>query len=223
MVAAPGLLELLFIRLELFLRLKEGTIDALQHRVLLTAPPVGTSDAHELEGGDLARMVHVSAAAEVSEVSVRALRDVTVLNVLEEVEFERLHMPTLFGFGTRNRRHLKGVLAFDGGAHALFEPGEILLREWAGQAEIIIEARVDGRPDPEFSLGHELKHGLGEHVGSRMPHAGQALGLRQVFEINVGFEWFGHGSPPLAASGSWRLARDYGSWLMTLGDSLHPA
>src|SRR5262249_28419399 len=165
MVAAPGLLELLFIRLELFLRLKEGAVDALQHRVFLTAPPVGASDAHELEDGDFARMVHVSTTTEVSEVSVRALGDVAVLDVLEEVEFERLPTPALFGFGTRNRRHVKGVLALDRGAHALFEPGEILLRERAGQAEVIVEARIDGWPDPELSLGHELEHGLGKNVG----------------------------------------------------------
>ena len=94
MVAAPGLLELLLIRLELFLRLEEGAIDALQHRVLLTAPPVGTSDAHELEGRDLARVVHVPTTAEVSEGGVRALGDVAVLDVLEEVEFEGLLAPT---------------------------------------------------------------------------------------------------------------------------------
>ena len=97
---------------------------------------------------------------------------------------------------------MKGVLALDGGAHALFEPGEILLREWAGQAEVIVEARVDGRPDPEFSLGHELKHGLGENVGGRMPHAGQALG-QGGDEINVGFEGAGMKSS-FAASGSSR-------------------
>src|SRR4029453_17226897 len=126
MVAASSLLELLFIRLELFLRLKEGAVDALQHRVLLTAPPVGASDAHELEGGDFTRMVHVSTTTEVSEGRVRALGEVAVLDVLEEVEFERLLTPAFFGFGTRNRRHVKGVLAFDGGTHTLFEPGEIL-------------------------------------------------------------------------------------------------
>src|SRR5215475_1221388 len=132
MIAAPSLFELLFIRLELFLRLKEGAIDALQHWVLLAAPPVGTGNAHELEGRDLARMVHVTTTAEVREGGVRALGDIAVLNVLEEVEFERLLTPTLFGFGARDRRHLKGVLALDGGAHTLFEPGEILLRERAG-------------------------------------------------------------------------------------------
>src|SRR5262249_18042657 len=145
MVAAPSLLELLFIRLELFLRLKEGAIDALQHGVLLAAPPVGASNAHEFEGGELTRMVHLPATAEVREVSMRALGDVAVLDVLEEVEFERLLTPALFGFGTRNRCHLKGVLAFDGGTHTLFEPGEILLHERAGQAEVIVEARIDGR------------------------------------------------------------------------------
>src|SRR5713226_2763060 len=223
MITAPGLLELLFIRLECFRRLKEGAVDALQHGVLLTAPPVSASDAHELKSRDLARMVHVSTAAEISEIGVRTLGDVAVLDVLEEVEFEGLLTPALFGFGTRDRRHLKGVLTLDGGAHALFEPGEILLRERTGQTEVIVEARVYGRPDPEFSLGHELKHGLGENVGGRMPHVGQALGRRKGFEINVGFKWFGHGSPPLTSSGSSPVARDYGSWLVTLGASLLPA
>src|SRR5215510_14226888 len=156
MIAASGLLELLFIRLKLFLRLKEGAVDTLQHGVLLTAPPVSASDTHELEGRDLARMVHVSTTAEISEVGVRALGDVAVLDVLQEIEFEGLLTPALFGFGTRDRRHLKGVLALDGDTHALFKPGEILLRERARQAEVIVEAHIDGRPDPEFSLGHEL-------------------------------------------------------------------
>src|SRR5262249_1159401 len=127
MIAAPRLLELLFIRLELVLRLKERAIDALQHGVLLTAPPVSTGDAHDLEGRELARMVHVSTTAEISEVGVRALGDVAVLDVLQEVEFEGLLTPTFFGFGSRDRRHLKSMLALDGGAHALFEPGEVLL------------------------------------------------------------------------------------------------
>src|SRR5262249_43573323 len=73
-----------------------------------------------------------------------------------------------------------------------------------------------------LSLGHELEHGLGKNVGGGMPHAGQALGRRKGFEINVGFKWFGHGRSPLATNGSSPVARDYGSWLMTLGDSLHP-
>src|SRR5262245_38239301 len=223
MIAAPSLLELLFIRLEFFRGLKEGAVDALEHGILLTAPPVGTSNTHELERRDLARMVHVSPTAEVGEGSVRALRDVAILDVLQKVEFEGLLAPALLGFSTRDRRHLKGVLALDGGAHALFEPGEILLCEWTGQAEIIVEASVDGRPNPEFSFGHELKHGLGEHVGSGMPHAGQALDLWERGKIDVGFEWCGHGSPPSAASGSWPVARDYWSWLVKLGDSLHPA
>jgi hypothetical protein len=122
-------------------------------------------------------MVYVSTTAEVSEGGVRALRDITVLDILQEVKFKGLLAPALFGFGSRDRRHLKGVLVLDGGVHTLFEPGEVLLREWAGQAEVIVEASVDGRPDAEFRLGHELKHGLSENVGGRMPHAGQTLSL----------------------------------------------
>jgi hypothetical protein len=142
-------------------------------------------------------MVYVSTTAEISKVGVRALRDVTVFDVLQEVEFEGLLPPALCGFGTRNRRHVKGVLALDGSTHALFKPGEILLCEWAGQAKVIVEASVNGRPNAEFSLGHELKHGFGKYVGGRMPHAGQALSLGEQGEIDMGFEWCGHGRPPL--------------------------
>src|SRR5712691_3979678 len=86
MVTATGLLELLLIRFKFCLRLEEGAIDALQHRVLLTTPPVGASNAHELEGRDLARVVHVPTAAEVREGGMRALGDVAVLDVIEAVE-----------------------------------------------------------------------------------------------------------------------------------------
>src|SRR5262249_3774833 len=143
MVATPGLLELPLIRLKFCRRLEESAIDALQHRVLLTAPPVGASNAHELEDRDLARMIHMPTAAQVREGSVRALGDVVVLDVLQQIELEGLVMPALFGFGTRNGRHLKGMVARDGRAHTLLEPGEILLRQRAGQAEVIVEASLD--------------------------------------------------------------------------------
>src|SRR5713226_4566358 len=107
MVTATSLFELPLIRLEFCRRFEEGAIDALQHRVFLTAPPVGAGDAHELEGRDLARVVHVPTTAEVREGGMRTLGDVAVLDVLEEVELEGLGAPAVFGFGTRNRRHLE--------------------------------------------------------------------------------------------------------------------
>ena len=96
--------------------------------------------------------------------------------------------PTVFGFGARNRRHLEGVLACDGGAHARLEPGEVVLRERAGQAEVIVEAGLDGRPNPKLGLGHELEHRLGQNVSGRMAHTGQALLLRERRQIDVGFQ-----------------------------------
>src|SRR5262249_27530642 len=187
-----GLFELLLIHFNFCRSLKECAIDPLQHRVLLTAPPVGASNAHELEGRDLARIIHVPTAAEVREGSVRALGDVAVLDVLQQIELEGLVMPALFGFATRNRRHLKGMVARDGRAHTVLEPGEILLRQRAGQAEVIVEASLDGWPNTELRLGHELEHGLGEDVSRRMTHAGQTLLFREDSKIDVGFEWLGH-------------------------------
>ncbi len=47
-VAALGLLEAMQILVELFLRGKGGAVDALQHRVVLVAPPVGAGDREQL-------------------------------------------------------------------------------------------------------------------------------------------------------------------------------
>jgi hypothetical protein len=69
------------------------------------------------------------------------------------------------------------------------------------QAEVVVEARIDRRPNAELGLGHEVEHSLGEDVGRRMTHAGKALFLRQGSEIDVGFKWFGHMNHPPAAMG----------------------
>jgi len=58
----------------------------------------------------------------------------------------------------------------------------------SGQAEVVVKAGIDRRPDTELGIGHELEHGLGEDVGRRMTHAGQAFLLREDSEIDVGFE-----------------------------------
>ena len=55
-------------------------------------------------------MVHMSTTAEVGEFGVRALRDVTVLDVLQKVEFEGLLTPTLFSWSTRDRCHFQAVI-----------------------------------------------------------------------------------------------------------------
>src|SRR5262245_30371080 len=55
-----------------------------------------------------------------------------------------------------------------------------------------------------------------------MPHAGQAFVLWKHREIDLRIKWFGHGSPPSTASGSWPVARGYWSWLVTRSANLHP-
>ena len=43
--------------------------------------------------------------------------------------------------------------------------------------EVVVEAVVRGRTDRQLCLGEELKHRFGQHVGRRVAHAAQKVGL----------------------------------------------
>ncbi len=185
-VAAPRFFELVLIGFEFRLRLEQRSVHPLELRILLAAAPVSPGDAHELERRDLAGVVHVTAAAEVGEVGVRALRDVALLEVGEEVELEGLIRPLTLSLRLGERRHHEGMLSGDGLPHPVIQPLQVVLAQWTRQAEVVVEAGFDGRPDAQLGFGHEFDHGLGEDVGGRVAHARKALFLGQGREINMG-------------------------------------
>ncbi len=50
---------------------------------MLVAAPVGAGDAHQLEGADLARALHVRVAAEVRELAVATDTDLLVRDAVD--------------------------------------------------------------------------------------------------------------------------------------------
>ena len=70
MVALAGLFQLFEVLVQLLLRGPGRAIDALEHRALLVAAPVGAGDAQQLDRADLARVVNVRPAAEIEERAV---------------------------------------------------------------------------------------------------------------------------------------------------------
>ena len=207
-VALARLLELALVRIELVLRFEERPVHALELGVGLVTAPVGAGDAHQLERRNLAGVVHVAAAAEVGELAVGALRDGAVLDVREQVELEGLVAPALLRLGAGDGGHLEGQPPPDRLAHAPPQPGQVLLREGAGQAEVVVEAGGRGRPDTELGFGHQLDHRLGEHVRGGVAHAREAVLLREGGKVDVGFDGFWHGwdSPGVLAPAQGRRA-----------------
>src|SRR5215207_6875091 len=70
MVTALGLFELVQMRVERSLGLPRRAVDALEHRALLVAPPVGTRHLREPEGAEAFGGRHVRASAQIHERAV---------------------------------------------------------------------------------------------------------------------------------------------------------
>ena len=70
MVAPLRVFDALQVRVQLLLRFEERAVDALEHRVVLVAAPVGAGGVRKLERADLAGMLYVRPFAEVRELAV---------------------------------------------------------------------------------------------------------------------------------------------------------
>ena len=76
--------------------------------------------------------------------------------------------------------------------HLLLERGEVLGGEGPLGVEVVVEAVLDRRADAEPRAGEQLLHGLGEHVGGRVPDDRAAVGAGGGHRLDVGV---GLGSP----------------------------
>ena len=76
MIALARLIATPEVLVDLLLRLPCGAIDALQHRSIVLAAPVGPRNGEQLERTDLARALHVRPATEILEFAVLIRRNV---------------------------------------------------------------------------------------------------------------------------------------------------
>lgn len=195
-VALLGLHEEVEVGLQLLLRRPRGAVDALEHRVLLAAAPVGGGVAHELERRDVAGGRQVRAAAQVGPADVAALRvDVVVdaqlaaahLDVRTVVrgrrgalEADELQLVRLVGELLAGRLvgdHAAGELlaALLDLLHLLLDGLEVIGGEGLRDVEVVVEAVPDRRADAQLGLGEELLHGLRHDVRGRVAQDVQAV------------------------------------------------
>ncbi len=171
MVALLRFLDAVQVRVEVFLLRPRRAVDPLQHLVARIAAPVRAGDLHQLEHLELARRRHVRAAAEVDEAAFAIQRNVLVrrdrrddlgLVVLAHV-LEELHRLV-----ARHHLALDLLVLLRELGHALLDRREVLRRERALVAEVVVEAVLDHRADRHLRVGKQLLDRVGEQVRRRM-------------------------------------------------------
>ena len=197
-VALLGLGEHLQVRLQRGVGLPRRAVDALQHRALLVAPPVGAGDLLQREVAEPRRRRDVRALAQVEElgrVAVDADRaaggDLAAvelvgrltggLDPLDDLELVRLVGEQAEGLVGRHLGAGEGLVGGDDLAHPGLDRPEVVVAERApaGQLEVVVEAVLDRRADRELGPREELRDGLGHDVRRRVAQH-VAAGVRVV-------------------------------------------
>src|SRR5690606_9977224 len=87
-VSLRSLLQTFQVRIEIALLGKGRAVDPLQHRTVCVAPPVRARYGQELERLQTSRAGHMGAAAKVDELALAIEADASVLQVLQDFQFE---------------------------------------------------------------------------------------------------------------------------------------
>ncbi|MEY9489802.1 hypothetical protein RKD26_005596 [Streptomyces calvus] len=194
-VALLGLGEELQVRLQLVLGRPGGAVDALEHRVLLAAAPVGGRVAHQLERRDVAGGGQVGTAAEVLPAQLTGLgvqvvvdrqlagADLDVRAVVvrrgaleaDQLQLVRLARELLAGGVVADDAAGEALAALLDLLHLLLDGLEILGRERLVHVEVVVEAVPDRRADAQLGLGEQFLHGLGHDVRGGVAQDVQAV------------------------------------------------
>ena len=192
-IALLRLLQERQVRAQRVLRRPCGAVDALQLLVLLVAQPVGGGRSHELDRvrGDVARVGDVRAATEVAPAALPRLRievvvdgqlgaadlhDVSPALAADQAQLEGLVRELVDGIALGHHTSGEPLPGLQDHDHALLEVGEIVRGEGGLDAEVVVEAVLDGRPDAELRVREGVLHGLRQHVRGGVPQHREALG-----------------------------------------------
>src|SRR5437867_3526594 len=140
MVAPFGLLQPLEVCLELGLLEEGGSVNPLEHRVLLAPLPVGPRDGQELERLDAPGGGKVRAAAKVHPVSLLVTGDDIPAFLLDQLDLQVLAMiaEVLEGFRLRLLPAADGEIAGDDLTHLRLDPLQVLGSERFLLVEVVI-------------------------------------------------------------------------------------
>ena len=186
-----------------------GAVDPLQLRVLLAPPPVRAAAAHHLQRRDVPGGRHVRAAAQVLPLQLAGGRVEVVVDrqfraadldrllgvdpaaALEPDQFQLVRLAGQLGPGLGVGDHPAGepLTLLDDLAHSLLDVLKIAGLERRRHVEVVVEAVLDRRADPELGLRGHVLNRLGHDVGGGVPHDGQpgvAAELDRLHHVAVG-------------------------------------
>ena len=187
-VAPLGLLDEDEILLHLLGCRKSRPVDALEHLVVLVAPPVGAGHVEQLEGLDLSRCGDVRAPAQIGEITLRVQAHRfhiggQVVDQLHLVGFA-LFLEELHRFFAADLAAREGFVLGGDLGHALLDLLQILGREGRLVIEIVVEPVLDRRADGHLHVGEKLLHRLGHDMGDAVTQHTDPLGRVDVHGVD---------------------------------------
>ena len=216
-VAALGFFESVEVLGERRGCLPRRAVDALQHRAVLVAAPVGAGDAHQLERAEPGGARDVGTTAEVDELGSvvsgvavhgddRAAPDLGAVDPFDDLLLERLVGEAGEALVTVELLPDERLVRGDDRSHALLDALEVVVGEalLIRELEVVVEAVLDRRSDRVARPGEQVGHRLGEHVRGRVAQHLAAFGCRGVM-MATGASWStgrsrSTGSPSTAAA-----------------------
>src|SRR5262245_56294496 len=164
---------------ELLLGRPHGSIDTLEHRIVLVTPPVCAGYRSQPEVLAFARPPDVWAGAQVREVADRIGRYRSAGYPVYQLELEVLVMRPKELESLRLRPRLLSELqaGFHDVAHPPLDFFQIIGSQCPRKLHIVIETILDRGPDPEPGLGEYLSHGCRHNMRSRVAQAVKAVVL----------------------------------------------
>ena len=154
-----------------FLAFEGGPVNALEHRPVLVAAPVGPRHMKQLHRRDVGSIRDVRALAKVDEVTVpvdgQGLCFGQAFDYLLLVGLSREQRPR---FLITNLLPNKRMVIADGLEHKLLDLLQVLGGEGSRYVKVVVKAVLRGWSDSEFGLWKQFQDRVGHHVGRRMAH-----------------------------------------------------
>ena len=147
------------VRVEVLLLEPGGSINPLQHRALLVAPPVRAGVVRQLEVLDPAGVGHMRPATEIDERPVRIRADDLVgAEVVDALELERVVGKAPLRLGAIDLGADERKLLGDDLPHLGLELLKVLDGERLRDPEVVIKTVLDRRAEPDLRVWPEPPH-----------------------------------------------------------------
>ena len=180
-IALGGLFQHMQVLFQVIAVLEGHAIDALQHRVLAVAAPIGTRHIHQLERvtGHLAGMLEMRTTAQILPIPVPIHADgLAIIG-------DRMHQLDLVGFarflimgdgvGARPDLSAHNIAGIDDLFHLFLDRTQIFGCERLGAVKVIIPTVFDHRPDGHFRVRPQFLHRARHDMGGIMADQFQRL------------------------------------------------